>query len=478
MRPPMSKGISQQSNPEAGAGFTGGQYGAYAANNEATSTEEMRKGMELLRDAAAKSGNRLLDKKQGNLFEYIESAKFNTAAAKQGSSMRAQVMEALGRPHDAADVEIADAGKVLRQVQYKSSGDVDWLKSQIGRSKYKGMQRVVNKDKYPQLKDKLKAAANRKNIYASDYQDASNNLSPETSYGSVGSSGTSQSDALNAAKNPKMYAAKMEIRQGLIEVKSTAGQAAIGGFVVGGAISATKNALAVYKGEMEIETAIKTTCKETGKSTVRAGVTGGLGSAIRQGAAKLGINTLAKSNVAISVASSVIESGVIVYDLVKGEISSEEAVIRLGQTTTSSISGLYAGAAAGMVFGPVGAVVGSIAGYMVASSTYQSCVAIFQNAKLTEIEAERVIAICEEAALEMKKEREEFDRWMKGTLEEKHKEFEQCFDLLDKGMVYNSPELSTYALTELANLVGANLRLADFEEFDEFMMNSTQPLRL
>ena len=167
-----------------------------------------------------------------------------------------------------------------------------------------------------------------------------------------------------------------------------------------------------------------------------------------------------------------------IYFGVKGEISGEEAVTRLGQTTTSTISGLYAGAAAGMAFGPAGAVIGSIAGYMLASNTYQSCVAIFQNAKLTEIEAERVIALCEEAALEMKKQREDFEMLVKETLAERHKEFEQCFDLLDKGMIYNSPEISTYALAELGNLVGANLKLVSFEEFDDFMMNSKQPLEL
>lgn len=483
MFPIRLKDKNKQYDHEMGEGFAGAQYGAYIAQNEAMATEEMRKGMDLLKEAATKSGNRLLDKKQGNLFEYIESAKFNTAAAKQSSSLRVRVTEALGRPHDKADAEIINGyGQVIKQVQYKSSGDgkgsIARQVREISKPEYKGMQRVVNKDHYDQVKDKLNKAAKRGNIYSSDYQDAAKNLPPGTSAGTVKTSGTTHAEAISAAKKPKTYAAKMELKQGLTELTNTAGQAAIGGLVVGGAISVTKNTLAVYRGEMETGDAISVTCKEAGKSAVKAGVIGGIGSAIRQGAAKLGFKTITKSNVATAVASSVIESGVIVYDLVKGEISGEEAVTRLGQTTTSTISGIYGGAAAGIVFGPVGAVIGSIAGYMLASNTYQSCVAIFQNAQLTEIEAERVIALCEEAALEMKKQREDFEIIMRELLAERHKEFEQCFNLLNKGMIYNSPEISTYALTQLATLVGANLKLASFEEFDDFMINSKESLKL
>lgn len=483
MYPGKAKSKSKQTGHESAAHFTGAQYGAYAAHNEAMATEEMRKGMDLLKEAAAKSGKRLLDKKQGNLFEYIESAKFNTAAAKQGSSLRAQVTEAMGRPHDAADVEIVNGvGRVVRKVQYKSSGDgkgsIARQVREISKPKYWDMQRVVNKDHHEQVKNMLNKAAKRGNIYAENYKNASNNLPVGTTHSSVKSSGTNNTEAVDAAKSPKTYAAKMELKQGLEEATSTAGQAAVAALFVEGAISATKNALAVYKGEMKAGDAIIATGKDSCKAAIKGGATGGLGSVIRQGGAKAGFKSLAKSNVAVSVAAAVIDSGVIVYDFIKGEISGEEAAIRMGQTTSSTISGLYAGAAAGMVFGPVGAIIGSIAGYMLASNTYQSCITIFQNAKLAEIEAKRVIALCEEAAMEMKKQRKDFEMLVKETLVARHEEFEQCFDLLDKGMIYNSPEISIYALAGLADLTGTNLKLANFNEFNDFMMYSKQSLKL
>lgn len=480
-KPPISKNI--QSNNNQNEGLAGAQYGAYVTSNEAAATDEMRKGMDLLKEAAAKSGNRLIDKKQGNLFEYIESAKFNTAAAKQGSSIREQITDALGRPHDPSDGEFVNStGKVLGRVQYKSFGDgknsLARQVREISNLKYEDMQRVINREHHDQVKDMLDKAAKRENIYTQDYNNAKKNLKKGTSYGSIKSPGTTHSEAVDAAKDPKIYATKMEIKQGTSEVLNTGGQAAIGGAVIGGAISVTKNALAVSRGEISAGDAAVTVAMDTGKSGLKAGATGGLGSMIRQGAAKLGLNSLAKSNVATTVASTVIDSGVIIYDFVKGEITGEEAAIRLGQTTTSAISGVYAGAAAGLAFGPVGAVIGSIAGYMLASNSYQSCITIFQNAKLSEIEAERVIALCDAAAMEMRKQREAFDSLVKEVLQEKHKEFEQYFDLLDKGITYKSPEISTYALAELTDILRVNLKLANFKEFDEFMMNSKEPLRL
>lgn len=477
--------MEKNGGDEKAATFAGSQYGAITTRNEAAATEEMRQGMALLRDAAARAGNRAVDKTQGNLLEYIETAKFNSEAARQGASFRQRITEAIGRPHDPADAETFDlaTGQVLQKVQYKSAGDG---KGSIARQvrnvsdpKYKGMQRVVNKNHFDQVQDRLdKAAARKGNVFSQDYNDAQANLSKGTSYDSVKTTGTTYNETTQAATRPRTYAAMMEVKQGLTEAGITAGQASAGGLVVGGAISAVKNSIAVYNGEMTAGDAVRVTTKEAGKSGLRAGAAGGIGSLIRQGAAKAGVKSLAKSNVATAVASAVIDTGVVVYDLVKGEITAQDAVIRMGQNTTSTISGLYAGAAAGAVFGPAGAVIGSIAGFMISSNVYQSCVAIFENARLSEVEAARVIALCEEAVEEMKKQRKEFETYVKDVLAERHSEFSRCFALIDKGLLFDSPEITTYALAELADVIGAQLKLATFEEFDDFMMKSNEPLKL
>ncbi len=73
------------------------------------------------REVAEKKRNVAFDKAKGNLFEYIEEAKFNTEAAKQASALKAVVTDSVGRPRDTADIEIMKDGAVVRQVQAKFS---------------------------------------------------------------------------------------------------------------------------------------------------------------------------------------------------------------------------------------------------------------------------------------------------------------------------------------------------------------------
>ena len=205
----------------------------------------------------------------------------------------------------------------------------------------------------------------------------------------------------------------------------------------------------------------------------------GVGSTfIRYGATKLGVKALAKSNFAVAIAASVIDVGASVYSFAKGEITADELIEKAGQTGASTTYSMYAGAAGGAIFGPVGAVVGSMAGYLVAASIYQSATAIFKQACLAEAEARRVIAMCAASCQALVEQRSEFERLFDANFQTRCAEFEACFTAIDTGLAADQPEITTQALADFAVLFGQQLKFETFEEFDEFMIDSEQPLIL
>ena len=136
--------IAKDSANQAGA-----LIGNVASESARNATAQGIQGMDLFREVAEKKRNVAFDQAKGNLFEYIEAAKFNTEAAKQASELKAVVTDSVGRPHDAADIEIMKDGAVVRQVQAKFSDSQNAAADSVfmqKRDKYAGMQRLIRKE--------------------------------------------------------------------------------------------------------------------------------------------------------------------------------------------------------------------------------------------------------------------------------------------------------------------------------------------
>jgi hypothetical protein len=340
------------------------------------------------------------------------------------------------------------------------------------------MQKVTN----PENAERVRALAERRgsmagSLNAEQHQDTARHVTGETHHENVRSGGTSYKEARQAAEQPGRYTAITELKQVGREAATEAGAAAVTGAVIGGAILAIRNGVAVSNGEMTLEDAALQTAKDAGKGAVRGAATGAGGAVIRAGAEKAGLEVLARGNVATPIAAALIQSGVSVYRFAKGEITGEQLAEELGQAGTSTISSMYAGAAAGMVFGPVGAVVGSIAGYLLASSVYQSSLAILRNARLAEAEAARVEAVCREAVARMREQRAEFERLVEQQLQMRRQAFKACFAAIDEGTKSGQPARAVAGLADMAGIFGRRLQCETFAEFDQFMKGSNGPLR-
>jgi len=460
---------------ENGSAFVAGQAGAFAAINESSATNEMLAGMDLFRDAAIRLGNVDPAFKHGNLYEYIEASKFNSSAGQAGSSLRAQVTAAHGDPTGSVDIKILDGEKVVSEYQAKSSDSSTSLLRELSKSKYNDMEKLTHPEKVARVKElgeklgERRAATGKEG--AEEFQHTAANTKGELSVEGVGSGGTSYQETMYATNHPEMYARFLEAKVIGKEIGVSAGSAAMAGAVIGGGISLFQNSISVIKGEQEIDEALKEVGKATGKAAVRSGVTGGVGAVIRIGATKAGFSPLMKSNVATAVAASAIDIGGAVLNFVRGEASGQETVERIGQSGTSTMSSIYSGAIAGAAFGPIGAVVGSIGGYLIASNIYQSCIAIFQSARLAEEESIRLIEIYEASCKHLAEQRALFETHMNEVLKKKKKDFTQAISILDSSILGGDPRATSLALANISQVVGAKMNFTSFSDFDRVMLD-------
>ena len=443
-------------------GFGGGQVGAELASGEAVATDAFARQMALFAERAKEQTNGKLLK--GKLFEFIEAAKFDRNAARAGKTGRAHVTAAEGQPTSAVDIALTDVSGKPRDVQAKAWGKAKDLANQATKEKYEGMDVLVPKDKVETTNRILTQTGENREVVG------------ELRSGGTASGGTNSVELEWATNNPKLYRLAVEVGQIGREVAVTGAHAAVGGAVLGGALSTISNVHAYMAGQTDRRTAIRNVATDSAKSGLRGGSSGALGAVIRQFGSRTGMQTLAKSNVASAVAAGVIEVGVTVYEFAKGVITGEEAAGRIGETGSAAASGIYVGATAGAIFGPAGAVVGSIVGYMAMSWVYQSCLAILQRARLAEQEASRVIALCAEATRAMDEQREVFEERLEAWLSRCEDAFQACLKRIDAALVDDDEDVAVEALARLAGMTGRALKFKDFEEFDQFMIQSTDPL--
>ena len=463
-------------------GFAAGQYGAAASSNYADATDEMVSGIDAFRQAAERLGAVGLHFRQGNLFEYIEAAKFNAEAALKEDALRAHVTAAEGDPTGAADILIKLNGEVVREVQAKSSDSSTALTGYLKDPKYDGMLKLVPEDKANTVRGYAERLAERHSERdlptAAGHADTAKNVTGRLEHGGVTSGGTNYQENIFAAENPQIYSVLQEMKSVACEAATAGMQAAAAGAVVGCAVSLIKSSIKYSKGEMSLKEAVVKSGEDALKAGGRGGSIGCMGAILRQGAREAGIKSLTKSNVATALAAGLISSGVSVYKYVKGEMSAEETAESIGQNGVSTMSSIYSGAAAGMVFGPAGAVVGSVVGYMVASNVFQACLAIHKNARLANEEKVRIVALCEAACDAMNAQRKEVEAFVIERIEQRKEEFVTSFRDIDECLTTDNYVAINLALADFATLFGRKLLFNEFEEFNEFMLESDLPLTM
>lgn len=458
-------------------------------------TNEAFKGMDLFREAAARRVNVPFEQAKGNLFEYIEAAKFNRNAANMGNKQRAIVTDADGRPHDPVDIEIIKGNRVVRQVQAKFSNSKHAAADSVNMQrsdKYHSMQRLIRKDdhyldessgqKTTLLKRAKYLAETRASkegtIYQKQYRDVADNLTDELHNDGVSSDGTTLEEVEAAYDNPFKYADSFEKKQIVTEMACTAKNMAAASMVTTGIVSGIKNLFAVFRDEKKLTEALQSIGVEVIESGTKSAVTGVASVAIRSSGIKAGNAFLGDSLASTVLAGGIIDGGVALYSYARGDISAERLRDELVDTTAKAATTIYYTKAVTAMLGRTVSPFVPMAVYTTASYVIACAREIIRNAKLAEEEYNRLTAIIEESAKTIYDKRLQFERYIQQCEESQRR----ILDSFISSFEYNIETGDNYdeavsVIVDFANKVGFYLRDVNFDDFAEKMRHK-EPLIL
>jgi len=436
--------------------FIAGQVVSDIIERQGNALIETVAGSEQLIKVAKQYINCATDKTQGRMFEIIESTKFNAAAAKAGSVLRAITTDQLGEPHAAADILIRNPnGDVLKEIQAKSYNSAVKAARAVADAKYNGMDRLVNVENEEKVNELIEKRMNSGSIYAQDYKDAHGSIKGQTEFGDIKSGGTTYNDSTRAAENPETFTIEMKRAEFISGAKSAIIGGALAGAFVGGTINAAQGA---FKGEFCV--------KETGKAAANSAARGAVVSGISYGLKYLGKNNpVMTGNVVTALASSAVNITELTYKFLTKKISTEEYIESLGSNAVSSFSGIIMTAAGAALFGPIGAAVAGTVALIGMKQVYKVFINAREDLKLAK-EARLQAEALSEVLIQQIKEEE-------SLLISYYQEYESTFlelkKLVDLAIVDDS--LTEKAIVSLVVGLNVKFKYETLDEFQAFMLS-------
>ena len=475
--------------------------GNAASENAQNATNAAVDGMSLFRWKVSTPiiQNGTFDAQKGNLFEYIEAAKFNTDAASKRMSARAVVTD-VTNPTAEADILIQDQGKTVKEIQAKfikasnNGRDISAARSVYdqtgannkGRGQYDGMDRLIRKqDDYnadgsllDEAKKISKARAESKGIYADSYRDVHEHLTDETHYKDATSGGTTLEEVQEAYDTPEQYARKFEHKQVAAEMKCSAANMAKASFVTTGIVSGVTNLFEVFQDKKDLAEALEDVGADAVKGGIRGGATGVVSTAIRYQGIKAGSALLSDSTAATVMAGGIIDGGVALYSYARGEISAQELRDQLVDTTAKAATTIYFTKAVVAILGKSVSPFVPMAVYTTASYVVTCTREIIKNANLNAEEYERMAAILQESTRQMNEYHDAFRQHV-ALCEERQRlmfdRFIESFEYnLETGENYDQAVLS---IVRFADEAGIALQHVGFDDF-KTAMRSKDPFVL
>ncbi len=462
--------------------------GNFMSQNSQNATNAAVDGMSYFRAKVASPiiQNGTFEAGKGNLFEYIEAAKFNVDAAVKGSRLNAYVTD-IEDPQASADILIRDSNKVVREVQAKFSDSKHAAADSVTmqrRDKYTGMQRLVRKEnhyydeatgKEMTLLNKAKEIAKNRseieeNVYQEQYKDTYENLTDELHHDNVTSGGTTLEEIKNAYDSPDNYSKQFEGKVVKAEMKANAANMAKASFVTTGIVSGISNMAAVLKDEKSLGEAIQAINSDAVKGAVRGATTGAVSTAIRYEGVKAGSKLLSDATASTVMAGGLIDGGVALLSYARGEINEDELKKQIVDTTAKSTITIFFSKAVTEVMGKAVNPLVPFAVYTTASYVFTATREIIKRANLEAEEHDRMTAIL----IESKKQMEEYETRLKAQILSVEASQRRMMDEFLNSFNYNLATGENYdeavnAIVKLANQVGFALQHASFEDFSEAM---------
>lgn len=342
---------------QAAAGMTNEQTANYYQNlDEAVENANRSFRTTLTNEDGTISQNTNLD---GFIAEQHHAQTFNLKAAVKGSDYKAEVLEPEGKRYvkNSVDIKISTKdGKTVARYQGKYGKDAGVTKGLFRRGDYRGQQKLVPAEQQAEI------AKSTGQIQSPDGIKST----PLTKEEAVQLKKDAQSGNWKDLDWNNAY----ETKDLAIGLANQVGKAsAVGALIGAGTYTLQK---AVNGEDIETEEVVETALKTGADVGVKSAVAG----ALKVGAEKGIIKCIPKgtsANVCANIAFTAIEDVKVMNKVATGELSVEEGMDVLEQTTASSVAGLMSagegaavGATIGSVAGPIGAAVGGFVGGTVA----------------------------------------------------------------------------------------------------------------
>lgn len=281
-------------------------------------------------------------------------------------------------------------------------------------------------------------------------------------------------DAMNARIHPKIQTAK--------EVHSVAHEAgktqAKYGAIIGGSISLSQNIVNYYiEEEMDLKQLGLNVTKDTVGAAALSYGTGYSGTVIKSIMERSGeevFRNLSKSNLPAMMATASLEvAKSIKRYLTEDDFDELQLIEELGEKGTGMMAASFGAAAGTAIFPGVGTVLGGMVGYMASSTIYRSAMDLLKEGNLSHENRVKVEQLTSETVEFIQQERNELSKLIDEHFSTRQEVFERTFEEIQSSIESGNHESFIQNINELSITFGVELKLANFDVFDDFMLDDS-----
>lgn len=277
-----------------------------------------------------------------------------------------------------------------------------------------------------------------------------------------------------AEKQTDTLARNQSIKNAAKTIHAAGTNAAINAGGTAATISAITNVVSVLKGEKDAKEAFLDTAK-TGASAAAIGyVTGGGLTAATHALSYSSspfFQALAKNNVPAQVLTAVMATGSILSKWGKGEISTQECILGLGERGLNLATAGYS-MAIGQALIPipiVGAAVGALVGSVLTSDLYKSLIGDLQKEHLEHQERMRRIAECQQIAEQARAYRAELDQYLEAYFNDYKNCFDDALSAMKQAIQAGDIDGCISSTNQITRKLGGTVKYDTFDEFKAFL---------
>lgn len=294
---------------------------------------------------------------------------------------------------------------------------------------------------------------------------------------SLSDSGVTREEAVKARLNPKAYVVKKTIK----DIHDNSASTAKGAMIVSGVISTGRNMYDVIKNDKSIKDASIDIAKDVaivGGKAYAINATSMTTALIMRNSKKQVLRRLGSTSAPTTMVVAVTEITTSMRSYAKGEITSEELLIQLGEKGSASVASAYGATVGTFLLPGIGTVVGGMIGHTLSSIMYNSSLEILKESRIAYERRVEIEEISKQAISEMKKYRADLQIAFQQEKYNKDKLFNNFFIELNSFEKTQDVNKLFASIDQIGDYLGIDSQFKTFEEFDDFMSDDSSTLTL